>query len=135
MDNHEKVPSVYSYSRPSRAREVQWGANLSPNAVAMMHTKLELDYMDNRSDELDLILKALDGMSDLTFDEIKKHQSHPDYTWNSPEEIATDYLRKIFERVQIQLGSYGETVAEKYPMDIVITVPAVYWSNIRAQSS
>jgi len=69
MANHERVPSVISYSPPSHAQEQQWGADLSPNAVAMVHTKLALDIGDT-SEELDLILDALDGMKNLQFQNV-----------------------------------------------------------------
>src|SRR4051812_8621560 len=36
MGNLDKVPSVISYSPSSGAQERQWGASLSPEAVAMV---------------------------------------------------------------------------------------------------
>ena len=76
MGNHDKIPSVYSYSPGSQAGEQQWGASLSPEAVAMVNTKLELDVQDNKSDELELILQALDGMHNLDFQHVKASQGY-----------------------------------------------------------
>lgn len=48
MGNHDKIPSVISYSPSSHVGEQQWGASLSPDAVTMVHTKLELDVQGNK---------------------------------------------------------------------------------------
>jgi hypothetical protein len=58
MGNMMKVPSVISYSLKTDKNERQWGSDLSRNAIAMVHTKLQLD-VDHTSSELDLILQAL----------------------------------------------------------------------------
>jgi hypothetical protein len=78
MENQPKVPSVISYSPSSEAEEKQWGKDLSPDAEVMVNTKLELDVQDNLSDELDLIIRALDGMSNLNFDHVRKSMGAPD---------------------------------------------------------
>lgn len=129
MSNKDKVPSVYSYS-PAPNGEQQWGESLSPKAVTMINTKLELDVQDNKSDELELILQVLDGMKNLHFDHVRACKGYPEYTWKNPEEIVTDYLTKIFQ--------YVDKYVEKFrvlglPVDIVVTVP-VNWSY-RAKNS
>ncbi len=131
MSNTDKVPSVISYSAVSNDEypEQQWGSDLSPDAVAMVNSKLELDVQDNKSDELDLILQALDGMSDLNFDNVKSAKGYPDYTWKAPEDIVTDYLTKVFEVVQSALAEkLGTEARTRYPVDIVLTVPVVFIS-------
>ena len=72
MSNSERIPSVISYSPASEMQERQWGSDLSSNAVAIVDTKLELELQDS-SGELDLILKALDGMHNLDFQYIRAH--------------------------------------------------------------
>ena len=76
MGNQDKVPSVISYSACSEAQEEQWGSDLSPDAIAMVNTKLELEVQDDKSDELELILQALDGMHDLNFQFVKDSRGY-----------------------------------------------------------
>jgi hypothetical protein len=97
MNNDVKIPSVISYSPRTESRERQFGADLSPDGIAFVHTKLELDVQDTRLGELDLILQVLDGMKDLNFNNIKAMRGLPAYTWKQPEDIVTDYLTKAFE--------------------------------------
>lgn len=121
-----KVPSVYSYSPPSEAGEQQWGSSLSPKAVAMVNTKLELDVQENKLDELELILQVLDGTKNLDISEIKKSQGYPEYTWKSPEEIVTDYLTKIFQYLNQRFEVFGDRLRSTMLVDVVITVPVVF---------
>lgn len=125
MGNHQKIPSVYSYSLKSAKREQQWGTDLSPQAIAMVHTKLQLD-VDNTSKELDLILEALDGMRDLDFRYISDTSGAPKYTRKGPEEIVQDYLEKVFDRLIDEVESrISEELRYRIPVDIVATIPAV----------
>jgi hypothetical protein len=124
MNNTEKVPSVISYSPCSDEEEQQFGFSLSPEAVAMVNTKLELDVQDNKVDELDLILQALDGMDNLSFEKVKNSNGYPAYTWKAPEEIVTDYLEKVFPYVN-RILEKNETLRKGIKVDIVITFPVV----------
>lgn len=129
MSNLSEVPSVLSYSARSEAKEKQWGNDLSPDAVAMIHTKLELD-VDDVSEELDFILQALDGMKDLNFKDIIKPGGLPAYTDKSSEEIVTDYLEKIVERVLEEMlksprFNFSKELLDRISTDIVITIPTV----------
>lgn len=126
MSNKSKVPSVNSYS-PAPNGEQQWGESLSPDAVTMINTKLELDVQDNKSDELELILQVLDGMKNLHFDHVRASGGYPEYTWKSPEEIVTDYLTKIYPYLDKRLDEFGQEIRQRLPVDIVVTVP-VNWS-------
>jgi hypothetical protein len=125
MGNHNKIPSVYSYSPASPAGEQQWGASLSPDAVTMVNTKMELDVQDDKVDELELILQVLDGTHNLEFDNVKKSRGYPEYTWKNPEEIVTDYLTKVFQHLNQSLEYFGSHLRAQIPVDIVITVPVV----------
>lgn len=126
MPNDDKIPSVYSYSPASNAREEQWGASLSPEAVAMVHTKLQLD-VHSASEELDFILDALEGMHNLHFQHIRAGRGLEQYTWKTPEEIVEDYLVRVFESLHRHLVEtvFPEALRSRMPVDIVITVPAV----------
>jgi hypothetical protein len=120
-----KIPSVYSYSPPTEAREQQWGASISPKAITMVNTKLELDVQENRIDELELILQVLDGTNNLDFEHVKKSRGYPEYTWKTPEEVVTDYLRKVFQYLYQNFETFGQHLKLNIPVDIVLTVPVV----------
>ncbi|ORY13860.1 hypothetical protein BCR34DRAFT_253204 [Clohesyomyces aquaticus] len=132
MDNDVKVPSVISYSPCSEADEQQFGSSLSPEAVAMINTKLELDVQDTRLDELDLILQVLEGVKDLKFDNVKRAQGLPGYTWKAPQKIVADYLEKAFVHFK-RATDYLAGIKNRIPVDVIITVP-VQWSY-RAKNS
>jgi len=137
ISNDEKIPSVISYSPASDKQGRQWGSNLSPNAVAMVHTKVASDIHDN-SGELDLILEALDGMHDLKFQYIRAHQGFPPYPWKRPEEIVEDYFTKLFDAFLEAMtrrldGGFPQELRDRLPVDIVVTSPAG-WSY-RAKNS
>jgi molecular chaperone DnaK (HSP70) len=132
MTNDNKIPSVYSYSPTSTAHQ-QWGTSLSPEAVAMVNTKMELEVQDNKLDELELLLQVLDGTCDLSIENVKRCQGNPEYTWKQPEEIVTDYMTNVFKYVNGVVEDMGDHLRANIPVDIVITVP-VRWSY-RAQNS
>lgn len=123
MSNEVKVPSVISYS-PNAHREQQFGASLSPDAVAMVNTKLELEVQDTRLDELDLIIAVLAGTKNLDFEQVKHAQGNPGYTWKGPEDIITDYLTKVFEHFE-RATAYLAEIKSNVPVDIIVTVPVV----------
>ncbi len=119
-----KIPSVISYSLKSQNREQQWGTDLSPQAIAMVHTKLQLD-VDDTAAELNLILQALDGMHNLNFQYIKESGGAPKYTRKGPEQIVEDYLTKVFNYLLQAVESFTEELRSSIPVDIVATIPAV----------
>lgn len=136
MENHDKVPSVISYSRPSEKGEQQWGSSLSSDAVAMVHTKLELG-LQNVLGELDMTLQILDGMKNLDFDELlnsRGSEELPPYSHKSPEAIVTDYLTKVFAWLDHKLQQFGAVLREQYPTDIVVTIPTD-WSYMAMNST
>src|SRR5271168_2882894 len=118
MGNHHKIPSVYSYSPASPAGEQQWGTSLSPDAVTMVNTKLELDVQENKLDELELILQVLDGTKNLGFDNVKASKGYPDYTWKNPEDIVKDYMTQVFEYLNQAVADFGPDLRAQIPVDI-----------------
>jgi hypothetical protein len=93
----------------------------------MMHTKLQLDAQPV-PEELDLILSALDGMHDFSFEHVRSSGGIPGYTDKSAEEIVTDYLTLVFRYLLGHLSQAleGFDVLRKHVLvDIVITIPTV----------
>jgi molecular chaperone DnaK (HSP70) len=129
MTNLGKIPSVISYSRPSEALEQQWGSNLSPSAVSMVHTKLELGVQDVIG-ELDMTIQVLDGMKNLSFaDMMAANDDHnrPAYTDKSPEDIVTDYLTKVFAHLDESVRVFNNAFKRQTVTDLVVTVPTVLY--------
>jgi hypothetical protein len=121
MANSQKIPSVLSYSiAPNKER--QWGFDFSDDAVTMVNTKLELDVHEDKLDELELIIYALDGMRDLSFDNIKNTRGGPAFTWKSPELIVLDFFLRLFAEIETKFPS---AALQSLPVDIVITTPVV----------
>jgi hypothetical protein len=125
MSNQDKVPSIISYFNENNSNGGQpWGNNIPPKAVAMMHTKLQL-ATQSVSDELDLIIRALDGMKNFDIEHVKDSKAMPQYTDKSAEEIVTDYLTLVFKHLNDQVKAFGDAFREMIPVDIVITIPTV----------
>lgn len=127
MNNSDKVPSVISYHPPTTG-EAQWGSDISPNSLAMVHTKWELDEHERKGDELEIILQQLEAMRNLDFSHIVNTNGQPQYSIKSPDIIVEDYLRKIFQRVMLHLESYRDLYRidiKRAPVDIVFTIPIV----------
>jgi len=124
MGNLKKVPSVISFSQPTDAMEQQWGSDLSEKAVAMIHTKLQLDVQDVAG-ELDLMVHALEGMKNLNFEHLKEDGVLPAYTGKSAEQIVTEYLSRVFGHLSDAIENFSEEFKAQFPVDIVITVPTV----------
>lgn len=123
MGNQEKIPSVISYSE-SDGDSQQWGSDLSKHAIAMVHTKLQLD-IGTVENELDLTLQALEGMDNLHYRHIKNSEFKPSYPIQSPEEIVQDYLRFVFEYLLESVGQFTPQFLRHTSVDIVVTIPAV----------
>jgi hypothetical protein len=107
--------------------EQQWGSNLSPNAVSMVHTKLELDLQDV-SGELDMTIQVLDGMKNLGFSDMMAANGdydRPAYSHKNPEEVVTDYLTKVFLRLEEVVEGFTDAFRRHVATDIVVTVPTV----------
>lgn len=123
MSNHPKVPSVISYSLSPNG-EKQWGMDVADDSVTMVNTKMQLDIQDTRLDELETTLQILQGTGFLDFNHVKNIGTIAGYTWKSPVEVATDYLRRVCERICLALPH----VISRAEIELVITVP-VGWSD------
>ncbi|OCT45382.1 Hsp70 family protein [Cladophialophora carrionii] len=114
--NAPKVPSIISYS-PADAHEAQWGTEISRTGIEMIWTKLQLEEQ-HRLDELDLLLKALDGMANLNLNPIVGNRGLPSYPAKEPVGIVTDYLSRL----------RAHFVEKELTVDIVLTCP-IEWSD------
>lgn len=126
MENSDKVPSVISYTKCSHEYQ-QWGKSISPNAITMVHKKLELGSQPLQG-ELDLVVQVLDGMRNLNFEDIvlaDENNDVPAYACKSPEEIVTDYLTKIFGYLDETVANFGEASRRYTTTDVVVTIPTV----------
>ncbi|PVH78397.1 hypothetical protein DL98DRAFT_590324 [Cadophora sp. DSE1049] len=126
MGNHEKIPSIYSYS-PAPNGEEQWGVDVTEDAVTMVNTMMELHVQDDKIDELELVLQVLNGTCNMDFENIKAQRGYPKYPVKSPNEVVTDFLSKVFQHLSNDLDHFGSHLRALMPVDIVITVP-VQWS-------
>ncbi|KAE8452931.1 hypothetical protein EG329_013203 [Mollisiaceae sp. DMI_Dod_QoI] len=132
MSNRDKIPSVISYSLCGPEQEQQWGTDLSSDAIAMVHTKLQLD-VNEPSGELDLILQALDGMRNLDIQYIIDSKGVINYPHEGPEEIVEDYLKNIWRCVLNSIAHFTVAWRMAIPVDIVVTIPARW--GFRAKNS
>ncbi|KAK0125658.1 hypothetical protein ONS95_000339 [Cadophora gregata] len=131
MWNQQKIPSIISYSTGTERLERQWGADLSLQALAMVHTKLQLDVTDTAS-ELELISERLEGIHDLDYQYIPGSAGDT-YTRKGPEDIVQDYLARVVDYLLQTIPSFTGELRLRVPIDIVATIPAG-WSY-RAKNS
>lgn len=128
MSNLHKIPSVISFSHSTDGSQ-QWGSNISPSAISMIHTKLELE-ISSVSEELEFLRKALDGMHNLQYEYIKASISQPGYPDKTAEQIVTEYLKRVIAVIFRNMIGMGEWFLENVPMDVVLTVPTVSYASI-----
>jgi hypothetical protein len=122
--NDRKVPSEISYSVASPG-ESQWGYDIAPGSLKFVWTKLELDQQE-RLDELDLILKALEGMKYMDPNHVQEAHRFPSHPARDSVDIVADYLTRVREYVRDHLPSnFHQAFFDVTPVDLVITVPAV----------
>jgi hypothetical protein len=120
-----KVPSQIAYAA-GHEYNTQWGYDISPGTLRLLWTKLEL-LTQNRGEELDHILRALEGMQDLNFEYIERSLGLPEYPAKEPVEIITDYLSLVREHVieRDLIPTLGRELFERTPIDLVVTCPTV----------
>jgi hypothetical protein len=126
MGNHDKIPSVISYSPSKVGKEQQWGSDLSQNAVAVVHSKLRL-HPNSNSEELDHISRTLDVARSLSFQHIRNYQRRPlsHFAHKSDEEVVTDYLSRVFQHLLRAVDRFSDVVRETFSVDFVFTMPTV----------
>jgi hypothetical protein len=122
--NNLEVPSEISYSVASHGGS-QWGYDIAPGSLKLVWTKLELDEQE-RLDELDLILKALEGMKYMDPNHIQEAHRFPSHPAKDPVDIVADYLTRVREYVRDHPHpGFHQAFFDVTPVDLVVTVPAV----------
>jgi hypothetical protein len=122
QSNTDKIPTVISY--PTEKGPPEWGHRLSPGAIAMIHTKLQLDVRD-MDHELEMVIQYLIGMNNLNTETNIRREGGPMYTNKSAEAVITDYLKQVFQYVLRSVRRFSELFLEQTDVDIVITIPSV----------
>lgn len=126
LGTKEKVPSEISYSA-SPSGKVLWGSLIPPQAQRQVWTKLELDEQ-KRGDELKMLLELLTGIGNLDLTRFADRGGPPAYPGKDPVDIVADYLSHVKGQLIKNLEKTYEGVYLSMPIDLVITVPAV-WSD------
>ncbi len=121
----EKAPTriAYQLENPSLSSDV-WGYEASSGLTICQWFKLLLDSGTEISDLDDPLLQRCTGSGLLHI---------PDGM--TAQEVATDFLRKLYERALESLKEeIAATALEKTPMRFVITLPAT-WSHAARQAT
>jgi hypothetical protein len=120
--NEPKVPSVLTYSPNSGE---QWGYGIGDNAYVIEWTKLQLER-PSRFEALQVLLETLQSAEQLDFGERNAARKLPRHLGKTPANVMTDYLTCVAEVVRQDIRrSKDEEVLKKFPIDLVITHPAV----------
>ena len=95
----------------------------------MVWTKLQLDEQD-RVDELELVLKALEGMANLDLSKIQSSKGLPAYPAKEPVDVVADYLsllraHLIDNDLEGSYATIGQALLRRTPIDVVLTCPIV----------
>ena len=123
--NEQKVRSEISYSAAPSGEYHQWGFDIAPGSLKLVWTKLELDQQE-RPDELELILKAIDRMGNLDPDRIPEADGFSSYAAKDPVDIVAEYLTQVREYVRDHPPvDFHPSFLSTVPIDLVVTVPAV----------
>ena len=120
-----KVPSVFTYS--SSAGNQKWGYNVGNSAYVIRWTKLNLEVPKERLVALKSLRYSLDDAKMLNFDRNKRQTEIPRHLIRTSGDIVTDYLKEVIDRVRASIENSADTRRlEQFPIDIVITHPAVW---------
>jgi hypothetical protein len=108
---------------------------IPPGAQRQVWTKLQLDKAKQRPRELALLLALLSDDPDVlrlarSQGDDEDDESPPLYPGKEPVDVVADFLKAVkdtaFESIQKSLPS--KALFDSLPLDVVITVPAV-WSD------
>jgi hypothetical protein len=124
LRNEQKVRSEISYSA-APGGEHQWGFDIAPESLKLVWTKLELDQQERR-DELEMILKAIDRMGNLDPERIPEADRFPSYAAKDPVDIVAEYLTQVREYVRDHPPvDFPSSFLSTVPIDLVVAVPVV----------
>ncbi|KAK4178783.1 putative heat shock protein family 70 protein [Triangularia setosa] len=128
-EEQEKVPSQLSYSVTPKGCE-QYGYDIDDNSLVLKKTKIQLEAMGSRLDELRTLSELLKELRDLDLSEEEVIENGiPEHLAKEPEEIVKDYLDEIAEKTEKVINSdLGRHVLSNVAIDMVVTHPAI-WSD------
>ncbi|KAK4197073.1 putative heat shock protein family 70 protein [Triangularia verruculosa] len=128
-EEQEKVPSQLSYSVTPKGCE-QYGYDIDDNSLVLKKTKIQLEAMGTRIDELRTLSELLKELRDLDLSQEEVIENGiPEHLAKEPEEIVKDYLDQIAEKTEKVINSdVGRHVLSNVPIDLVVTHPAI-WSD------
>ncbi|KAK4447447.1 hypothetical protein QBC34DRAFT_303234 [Podospora aff. communis PSN243] len=118
-----KVPSVLTYSATSGQK---WGYDIGSSAYVIRWTKLRLE-VPTRLDALKSMKHTLQEADMLNFGPGKPQSDIPRHLIRTSADIVDDYLREVLHQVRVDMENVRDrTQLEQFPMDLVITHPAVW---------
>ncbi len=118
-----KVPSLFTYTENPGE---QWGYGIGDNAHVISWNKMKLEK-PSRLEAIKTLLKTLEPAEQLAFDPLSasRNQVQP-HLAKTPEDILGDYLVRVATVVRQDIrNKRDEAVLKKFPIDLVITHPAV----------
>ncbi|KAK4678703.1 hypothetical protein QC764_310090 [Podospora pseudoanserina] len=128
-EEQEKVPSQLSYSVTPKGC-AQYGYDIDDNSLVLKKTKIQLEAMGTRLDELRTLSELLKELRDLDLSEEEVIENGiPEHLAKEPEEIVKDYLNEVAEKTEkIITTELGRHVLSNVAIDLAVTHPAI-WSD------
>ncbi|KAK0706431.1 hypothetical protein B0T26DRAFT_680119 [Lasiosphaeria miniovina] len=118
-----KVPSVLTYSASSSQK---WGYDIGDSVYAIRWTKLRLE-VPKRVDALKSMKHTLQEADMLNFGPGKPQSDIPRHLIKTSADIVLDYLKEVLHQVRVDIENVRDrTQLEQFPLDVVITHPAVW---------
>ncbi|KAI3339486.1 hypothetical protein F4824DRAFT_45665 [Ustulina deusta] len=124
-----KVPSLFTYTENPGE---QWGYGIGDNAHVISWNKMKLEK-PSRLEAIKTLLKTLEPAEQLAFDPLSasRNQVQP-HLAKTPEDILGDYLVRVATVVRQDIrNKRDEAVLKKFPIDLVITHPAIWDARAR----
>ncbi|KAI1349090.1 hypothetical protein F5Y01DRAFT_327762 [Xylaria sp. FL0043] len=128
-EQQPKVPSLITYTEH---RGAGWGYGIGYDAHVLSWTKMKLET-PSRREAIENLCQMLEPAEDHAFNprDASRNHSHRHLT-KTPEEVLTDYLAKVAAVVRQDIrNKKDEVVLTKFPIDLVITHPAIWDARAR----
>ncbi|KAM7208581.1 chaperone protein DnaK, partial [Naviculisporaceae sp. PSN 640] len=118
-----KVPSVLTFSAGSGQK---WGYDVGDSAYVIRWTKLKLE-VPTRLDALKSMKYMLEEADMLNFGPGRPQTDIPRHLIRTSADIVNYYLAEVFHKVRLEIENARDgRELEQFPMDVVITHPAVW---------
>ncbi|KAI1737444.1 hypothetical protein F4680DRAFT_214502 [Xylaria scruposa] len=124
-----KVPSELTYTGNQGE---QWGYGIGEDAYVISWTKMNLET-PSKLQAIETLQQSLESAKQLVFDSRRASQNRvPHHLTRTPIDILTDYLTKVAAVVCRDIkDKRDEEVLKKFPIDLVITHPAIWDARAR----